>query len=179
MFIADYLYVNQVLRSDVLLSIMLTKDKKLTTNLTSARFLTLNYASRKKDGPTNKTVKTKTKKIRIMKKTIIAAVAALFIGFGANAQSVNDNNEANATVADVVAELSQADALQFIAMYQKMLTEIESVCRTEDNDEQKTAKIDDIKEIYTDMFSEILVTAQNEVAINSIPMDYINNRVAK
>ena len=114
-----------------------------------------------------------------MKKTIIAAVAALFIGFGANAQSVNDNNEANATVADVVAELSQADALQFIPMYQKMLTEIEIVCRTEDNDEQKTAKIDDIKEIYTDMFSEILVTAQNEVAINSIPMDYINNRVAK
>ena len=42
-----------------------------------------------------------------MKKTIIAAVAALFIGFGANAQSVNDN-QANATVADVVAELSQA-----------------------------------------------------------------------
>ena len=88
-----------------------------------------------------------------MKKTIIAAVAALFIGFGANAQSVNDN--------------------------QKMLTEIESVCRTEENDDKKTAKIDDIKEIYTDMFSEILVTAQNEVAINSIPMDYINNRVAK
>ncbi len=50
MFIADYLYVNQVLRSDVLLSIMLMKDKKLTTNLTSARFLTLNYASRKKAG---------------------------------------------------------------------------------------------------------------------------------
>ena len=50
MFIADYLYVNQVLRSDVLLSIMLTKDKKLTTNLTSARFLTLKYASRKKAG---------------------------------------------------------------------------------------------------------------------------------
>ncbi len=114
-----------------------------------------------------------------MKKTIIAAVAALFFGFGANAQSVNDNNEANATVADVVAELSQADALQFIPMYQKMLTEIETVCRTEENDDQKTAKIDDIKEIYTDMFSEILVTAQNEVAINSIPMDYINNRVAK
>ena len=45
--------------------------------------------------------------------------------------------------------------------------------------DKKTAKIDDIKEIYTDMFSEILVTAQNEVAINSIPMDYINNRVAK
>jgi hypothetical protein len=112
-----------------------------------------------------------------MKKTIFAAVAALFIGFGANAQSVND--EANATVADVVAELSQADALQFIPMYQKMLTEIETVCRTEENDDQKTAKIEDIKEVYTDMFSEILVTAQNEVAINSIPMDYINNRIAK
>ena len=111
-----------------------------------------------------------------MKKTIIAAVAALFIGFGANAQSVNDNN---ATVNDIVAELSQADALQFIPMYQKMLTEIETVCRTENNDDKKTAKIEDIKEIYTDMFSEILVTAQNEVAINSIPMDYINNRVAK
>ena len=111
-----------------------------------------------------------------MKKTIIAAVAALFLTIGANAQSVNENN---ATVNDVVAELSQADALQFIPMYQKMLTEIESVCRTEENDDKKTAKIDDIKEIYTDMFSEILVTAQNEVAINSIPMDYINNRVAK
>ncbi len=50
MFVADYLYVNQVLRISILLSIMLTKDKILTTNLTSARFLTLKYASRKKDG---------------------------------------------------------------------------------------------------------------------------------
>ena len=114
-----------------------------------------------------------------MKKTIIAAVAALFIGFGANAQSVNDN-QANATVADVVAELSQADALQFIPMYQKMLTEIEDVCRTEKlNDEAKTAKIENLKDEYTEKFSTILVTAQNEVAINSIPMEYINNRVAK
>lgn len=112
-----------------------------------------------------------------MKKTIIAAVAALFLTIGANAQSVNENN---ATVKDVVAELSQADALQFIPMYQKMLSDIENVCRTENlNDEAKTAKIENLKDEYTEKFSTILVTAQNEVAINSIPMEYINNRVAK
>ena len=113
-----------------------------------------------------------------MKKAFFVAVAALFIGFGANAQSVNDN-QANATVADVVAELSQADALQFIPMYQKMLTEIEDVCRTEDNDNKKTAKIEDIKDLYYDIFSQVLVTDQNDVAINSVSMDYINNRIAK
>ena len=111
-----------------------------------------------------------------MKKIVFAAVAALFFGINANAQSVNENE---ATVADVVAELSQADALQFIPMYQKMLTEIETVCRTENNDDKKTAQIETIKEVYTDMFSEILVTAQNEVAINSVSMEYINNRIAK
>ena len=111
-----------------------------------------------------------------MKKTIIAAVAALFLTIGANAQSVNENN---ATVNDVVAELNQADALQFIPMYQQMLSEIENVCRADINDETKTAKIEDLKEEYTEKFSTVLVTAQNEVAINSIPMEYINSRVAK
>ncbi len=112
-----------------------------------------------------------------MKKIFFAAVAALFIGTSVNAQSVNENE---ATVADIVAELSQADALQFIPMYQKMLTDIENVCRAENlNDDKKTAKIENIKDAYTDKFSEILVTAQNEVAINSIPMEYINARVAK
>ena len=111
-----------------------------------------------------------------MKKIFFAAVAAMFFGINANAQSVNENE---ATVADVVAELSQADALQFIPMYQKMLTEIESVCRTEENDDKKTAKIEDIKEVYTDMFSQILVSEQNEVAMNSVSMEYINNRIAK
>ena len=112
-----------------------------------------------------------------MKKTIIAAVAALFLTIGANAQSVNENN---ATVNDIVAELSQADALQFIPMYQKMLSEIENVCRAENmNDESKTARIEDLKDEYTEKFSAVLVTAQNEVAINSIPMEYINARVAK
>ena len=112
-----------------------------------------------------------------MKKTIIAAVAALFLTIGANAQSVNDNN---ATVNDIVAELSQADALQFIPMYQKMLSDIENVCRAENlNDEGKTARIEDLKDEYTEKFSAVLVTAQNEVAINSIPMEYINARIAK
>ena len=111
-----------------------------------------------------------------MKKIFFAAVAALFFGINANAQSVNDNQ---ASVADVVAELSQADALQFIPMYQKMLTEIENVCRTENNDDKKTAKIEDIKDLYYNMFSEILVTDQNDVAINSISMEYFDNRIAK
>ena len=111
-----------------------------------------------------------------MKKIFFAAVAALFISFGANAQSVNENE---ATVADVVAELNQADALQFIPMYQKMLADIENVCRDDINDETKTAKIEDLKDEYTEKFSAVLVTAQNEVAINSIPMEYINNRIAK
>ena len=111
-----------------------------------------------------------------MKKIFLAAVAAMFIGMSANAQSVNATE---ATVADVVAELNQADALQFIPMYQKMLTEIETVCRTENSDDKKTAKIEDIKEVYTDMFSQFLVSEQNEVAMNSVSMEYINNRIAK
>jgi hypothetical protein len=111
-----------------------------------------------------------------MKKIFFAAVAAMFFGINANAQSVNENE---ATVADVVAELSQADALQFIPMYQQMLNEIEGVCRTDINDSKKTAKIEDIKEVYTDMFSQILVSEQNEVAMNSVSMEYFNNRIAK
>ena len=112
-----------------------------------------------------------------MKKIIFAATAALFFGINANAQSVNDNQ--TATVADVVAELNQADALQFIPMYQQMLTEIEGVCRADYNEDKKTAKIDDIKEVYSDKFSEILVSEQNEVAMNSVSMEYFDNRIAK
>ena len=111
-----------------------------------------------------------------MKKIFFAAVAALFFGINANAQSVNDNQ---ATVADVVAELNQADALQFIPMYQQMLTEIESVCRTDNSDDKKTAQIEDIKDFYYDMFSTILVTDQNEVAMNSVSMEYFDARIAK
>ena len=111
-----------------------------------------------------------------MKKIFFAAVAALFFGINANAQSVNDNQ---ATVADVVAELNQADALQFIPMYQQMLTEIETVCRTDNSDDKKTAQIEDIKDFYYDMFSTILVTDQTEVAMNSVSMEYFDNRIAK
>ena len=111
-----------------------------------------------------------------MKKIFFAAVVAMFLGINANAQSVNDNQ---ATVADVVAELSQADALQFIPMYQKMLTEIETVCRTDNSDDKKTAQIEDIKDFYYNMFSTILVTDQNEVAMNSVSMEYFDNRIAK
>jgi len=111
-----------------------------------------------------------------MKKIFFAAVAALFFGINANAQSVNDNE---ATVADVVAELSQADALQFIPMYQQMLTEIETVCRADNSDDKKTAQIEDIKDFYYNMFSTILVTDQNEVAMNSVSMEYFDNRIAK
>jgi hypothetical protein len=111
-----------------------------------------------------------------MKKIIFAAVAAMFIGINANAQSVNENE---ATVADVVAQLNQADALQFIPMYQQMLSEIEGVCRADINDSKKTAKIEDIKEVYTDMFSQILVSEQNEVAMNSVSMEYFDARIAK
>jgi hypothetical protein len=111
-----------------------------------------------------------------MKKIFFAAVAALLFGINANAQSVNDNQ---ATVADVVAELNQADALQFIPMYQQMLAEIETVCRTDNSDDKKTAKIEDIKDFYYDMFSTILVTDQNEVAMNSVSMEYFDARIAK
>ena len=175
MFVADFLYVNYVFENGNLLSIMLTKDKYLTSHLTFSHFLTLNYEHRQETGFTTKQ-ETKTKKIRIMKKIFFAAVAAMFFAVNANAQSVNENE---ATVADVVAQLNQADALQFIPMYQQMLTEIEGVCRADYNDSKKTAKIEDIKEVYTDMFSQILVSEQNEVAMNSVSMEYFNNRIAK
>ena len=34
-----------------------------------------------------------------------------------------------------------------------------------------------LKDLYYDIFSQVLVTEQNDVAINSISMDYINNRI--
>ncbi len=112
------------------------------------------------------------------KNIIIAAIAAIFFSVNANAQSVKEN-ESN-DIATVVAELSQADALQFIPMYQKMLSDIEKVSRSEKlNDDQKTARIEDLKDVYSEKFSTVLVSDQNEVAINSIPMEYINNRLAK
>ena len=40
-------------------------------------------------------------------------------------------------------------------------------------------EVENIKEKYTLRFSEVLVTEQNDVAINTIPFEYINNRVTK
>ena len=109
-----------------------------------------------------------------MKKYFIAAaVAAMFVTTSVNAQSVNDNNNSTSVI-DVVAELSQDDAIKFIPMYQKLLTEIETI-----DDAKKSEKIENIKEKYTLKFSEVLVTEQNDVAINTIPFEYINNRVTK
>lgn len=115
-----------------------------------------------------------------MKKFLIAAaVAAMFVTTSVNAQSVNDNNNSTSVI-DVVAELSQDDAIKFIPMYQKLLTEIETISKSEKMDDaKKSEKIENIKEKYTLRFSEVLVTEQNDVAINTIPFEYINNRVTK
>ena len=60
MFVADFLYVNYVFRIGYLLSIMLTKDKYLTSHLTSSHFWTLNYEHGKRAGSqTEKETKTK------------------------------------------------------------------------------------------------------------------------
>lgn len=115
-----------------------------------------------------------------MKKFLIAAAAAaMFVTTSVNAENVN-NSQNNATVIDVVAELNQDDAIKFIPMYQKLLSEIEAISKSEKMDDtKKNAKIDNLKEEYTLRFSEVLLTEQNDVAINSIPFEYINNRVAK
>ena len=153
---------------------MLTYAKCLTFALNLPTFLTSylrtprNTAGHRQNGNRNK-------KIRIMKKIIIAAAAALFMTVGANAQSVN-NEEGNATIADVVAQLGEADAQEFIPMYQKMLVEIEKVCGKDFSEDKKTAKIDGIIEAYYDKFSYILDSDQNEVAMNTIPFDYIEGR---
>ena len=47
MFITDFLCVNYVFKTSVLLSIMLMEYKQLTSHLTSVRFLTLIFGSRK------------------------------------------------------------------------------------------------------------------------------------
>jgi uncharacterized protein (DUF2344 family) len=115
-----------------------------------------------------------------MKKFLIAAAAAaMFVTTSVNAENVN-NNQNNATVMDVVAELNQDDAIKFIPMYQKLLSEIESISKSEKmDDSKKSAKIDNLKKEYTLKFSEVLLTEQNDVAINTIPFEYINNRVTK
>jgi len=116
-----------------------------------------------------------------MKKNIFAAaLVAVFAVANVNAQNVTveDQNAVN-SIEQVVAQLNTEDAQNFIPMYQKLLTEIQGVCQQNLSDDRKTAKIDDIKDFYTEKFSTILVTEQNEVAMNSISLDYINGRIAK
>lgn len=117
-----------------------------------------------------------------MKKNIFAAaLAAVFAVANVNAQNVvtEQSQDELTGIEQVVAQLSQDDAQSFIPMYQKLLSEIQNVCTKDMSDERKTAKIEDIKDIYTEKFSEVLVTEQNEVAMNSISMEYINGRIAK
>ena len=66
---------------------------------------------------------------KMKKYFIAAAVAAMFVTTSVNAQSVNDNNNSTSVI-DVVAELSQDDAIKFIPMYQKLLSEIESISKS-------------------------------------------------
>ncbi|MCQ2083411.1 MAG: hypothetical protein MJY58_02805 [Bacteroidaceae bacterium] len=117
-----------------------------------------------------------------MKKNIFAAaLVAVFAVANVNAQNVaveETQNEIN-SIQQVVAELSQDDAQSFLPMYQKLLNEIQAVCSKEISEDQKTAKIENIKDEYSEKFSNILVTEQNEVAMNSISMEYINGRIAK
>ena len=120
-----------------------------------------------------------------MKKNIFAAaLATVFAVANINAQdmaevAVEETQHETAGISQVVAELSMDDAQNFLPMYQKLLNEIQAVCAQDINDEVKTARIEDIKDEYTEKFSTILVTEQNEVAMNSISMDYINGRIAR
>jgi len=116
-----------------------------------------------------------------MKKNIFAAaLVAVFEVANVNAQNVTveDQNSVNG-IGQVVAQLNTQDAQNFIPMYQKLLSEIQGVCEQNMSDDKKTAKIEDIKDFYTEKFSAILVTEQNEVAMSSIPMEYINGRIAR
>jgi len=109
-----------------------------------------------------------------MKKSIFTAamVAMFFTVNNASAQEVQE-----ITVNDIVAELNINDAQAFLPMYQKMLSQIESVSRQENvNEDKKTAKIENIKEEYADKFSYVLDSEQNLAVLSTIPYDYIEKR---
>src|SRR5574344_2216316 len=111
-----------------------------------------------------------------MKKKLIAAtMVALFLTAGANSANVENVNVK--TVNDVVMNLNQDVAMRFVPMYQKFMIDITNVRKSDKFDEdQKTAKIEDLKDEYADKFCYLLDTDQNYVVINNIPLDYINNR---
>ncbi len=65
------------------------------------------------------------------------------------------------------------------AMFFGINVNAQSVNENEATVADVVAELNDIKEVYTDMFSQILVSEQNEVAMNSVSMEYFNNRIAK
>ncbi len=105
-------------------------------------------------------------------------MVALFLTAGANSANVENVNVK--TVNDVVMNLNQDVAMRFVPMYQKFMIDVTNVRKSDRlNEDQKTAKIEDLKNEYAEKFSYFLDTNQNDVVINNLPLDYINNRLAK
>lgn len=105
-------------------------------------------------------------------------MVALFLTVGANSANVENVNVR--TVNDVVMNLNQDVAMRFVPMYQKFMIDVTNVRKSDRlNEDQKTAKIEDLKNEYAEKFSYFLDTNQNDVVINNLPLDYINNRLAK
>lgn len=105
-------------------------------------------------------------------------MVALFLTVGANSANVENVNVK--TVNDVVMNLNQDVAMRFVPMYQKFMIDVTNVRKSDRlNEDQKTAKIEDLKNEYAEKFSYFLDTNQNDVVINNLPLDYINNRLAK
>jgi hypothetical protein len=116
--------------------------------------------------------------IKMKKKLIAATMVALFLTAGANSANVENVNVK--TVNDVVMNLNQDVAMRFVPMYQKFMIDVTNVRKSDRlNEDQKTAKIEDLKNEYAEKFSYFLDTNQNDVVINNLPLDYINNRLAK
>lgn len=117
-----------------------------------------------------------------MKKNIIAAaLVAVFAVANVNAQNFEaEEPQTEMTgIGTIVEQLNQEDAQSFIRMYQRMLKQIECICSQKISDKEKESSIADTKDFYYEMFSNILVTEQNDAVMNSLSMDYIYNRIAK
>ncbi len=117
-----------------------------------------------------------------MKKNIIAAaLVAVFAVANVNAQNFESEEPQVETtgIETIVSQLNEEDAQSFITMYQRMLKQIECICAQNMESDAKESSIEDIKNFYYELFSNILVTEQNEAAMNSISLDYIYRRIAK
>ncbi|MCQ2083407.1 MAG: hypothetical protein MJY58_02785 [Bacteroidaceae bacterium] len=117
-----------------------------------------------------------------MKKNIIAAaLVAVFAVANVNAQNFeSEEPQAEVTsIETIVSQLNEEDAQSFITMYQRMMKQIECICAQKLSDGEKAGSIEDIKDFYYEMFSNILVTEQNDAAMKSVSLEYIYNRIAK